>query len=1017
MDLMPNMNIPYALVMTVYDGAGPEEIEKLVTKPIEKSVSSVSGLDEITSTSSNGSSIVLIKFTTDTDIDSAAQDVREKIDLIKSTLPDDANEPMVMQIDINSMSSMMISASIEGKDSSEVKKIIDDEIVPRLERVNGVGSVGATGGNDTEIKVVLDQDKIRSYGLTESGISGIITAENLNVPLGNIKQGNKDLTLRVKGEYSSIEEIKELPLTTTSGATIRLSDVAEVYEDYTDTSSVAYTNGANSVMISASKQSTANTVSVSDGILKEIEKLKVEYPQVQFLVISDPADYIRDSLSNVVDSLVKGALLAVVILYIFLRNFKSTIIAAVSMPTSVVFTFAAMKLCGVNFNMMSLGGLTLGVGMLVDNSIVVLESIFQKLEKGVDKYEAATEGAREVTNSVIASTLTNVVVFLPITFVGGTVAELFNDFCLTIIFSVVSSVVVALTFVPMACYLLLTPEDIQRKKSRTLWGKFFDLISAIIDRIRDFYERTLTHALHHRTITIAIAIAAIIFFGSFAANLDFVFMPDADQGEIVIDVDMPSGTRIEETEKMALRVADAVDDFDEITDVSITMGGDSTMSALMGSSSDSATVTIELVSKTERKKSSSQIATEMRKLVRDIAGADITVTASTSAMGTYSSSGVEINIYGDDNDVLKSVANDFLATVKEIPGLTDAETSFESAAPQTTIRIDRDKASLYGISAANVAAMLRTDITGSTPTTYKINDDEYDIRIMQDSDKINYLSDVEGILIPTATGTSVPLADIADIYTEEVPTSITREDQTRYVTITANLDTISSTQANNQISAMLANYSLPDGVTWEFGGSTEQMAESFSDLGLALIMGILMLYMVMAAEFESLTYPLIVLCALPVGMTGALFGCFLMGEPISITSLLGIIVLVGVGVNNAIVLVDYANLLVREQGMDPTEAMRISGPSRFRPVLMSTLTTVIAMLPMMLSNQDGSEMMRGLAIVEVFGLCITTAVTLFIIPAIYSKYTDHLVKKKAKKEARRAKRAAKKAAKEAAAQA
>jgi HAE1 family hydrophobic/amphiphilic exporter-1 len=569
----------------------------------------------------------------------------------------------------------------------------------------------------------------------------------------------------------------------------------------------------------------------------------------------------------------------------------------------------------------------------------------------------------------------------------------------------------------MACYLLLTPEDIQRKKSRTLWGKFFDLISAIIDRIRDFYEKTLTHALHHRTITIAIAIAAIIFFGSFAANLDFVFMPDADQGEIVIDVDMPSGTRIEETEKMALRVADAVDDFDEITDVSISMGGDSTMSALMGSSSDSATVTIELVSKTERKKSSSQIATEMRKLVRDIAGADITVTASTSSMGTYSSSGVEINIYGDDNDVLKSVANDFLATVKEIPGLTDAETSFESAAPQTTIRIDRDKASLYGISAANVAAMLRTDITGSTPTTYKINDDEYDIRIMQDSDKINYLSDVEGILIPTATGTSVPLADIADIYTEEVPTSITREDQTRYVTITANLDTISSTQANNQISAMLANYSLPDGVTWEFGGSTEQMAESFSDLGLALIMGILMLYMVMAAEFESLTYPLIVLCALPVGMTGALFGCFLMGEPISITSLLGIIVLVGVGVNNAIVLVDYANLLVREQGMDPTDAMRISGPSRFRPVLMSTLTTVIAMFPMMLSNQDGSEMMRGLAIVEVFGLCITTAVTLFIIPAIYSKYTDHLVKKKAKKEARRAKRAAKKAAKEAAAQA
>jgi HAE1 family hydrophobic/amphiphilic exporter-1 len=385
-------------------------------------------------------------------------------------------------------------------------------------------------------------------------------------------------------------------------------------------------------------------------------------------------------------------------------------------------------------------------------------------------------------------------------------------------------------------------------------------------------------------------------------------------------------------------------------------------------------------------------------------------------MGSYSSSGLEIDIYGDDNDVLKQVANDFLDTVKEINGLTDAETSLESSAPQTTIRIDRDKAATYGISAANVAAMLRTDITGSTPTTYKINDDEYDIRIMQDSNKINYLSDVESILVPTGTGSSIPLADIADIYTEEVPTSIMRDNQTRYVTVTANLDTISSAEANRQVKAMLDGYTLPNGVTWEFGGSYSDMAESFSSLGLALIMGILMLYMVMAAEFESLTYPLIVLCALPVGMTGALFGCFVMGEPISVTSLIGIIVLVGVGVNNAIVLVDYANLLVREQGMDPTEAMRISGPSRFRPVLMSTLTTVIAMLPMMLSNADGSEMMRGLAIVEVFGLCIATAVTLFVIPAIYSKYTDHLIKKKARREKREAKRAEKRAAKLAEAQ-
>lgn len=1007
MDLMPNMNIPVALVITSYDGAGPEEIEQLITKPIEKAVSSVSGLDELQSTSANGMSTVIIQFTTDKDIDSAAQDVREKIDLMKSTLPEDAQEPMIAQIDVNTMTPMIISASVEGKDSSEVKKTIDDEIVPRLERVNGVGSVNVTGGNETEIRVILDQEKLRGYGLTESGISSIVNAENINTPLGEILQGNKNLTLRVKGEYENVEDIKNLPITTVSGAVIRLSDIADVYEAYTDATSKSYTNGVNSVSISISKQSTANTVSMSDAVLEEMEEIEAEYSDIDFLIVSDPADYIREALSNVVSSLVQGAFLAVIILYIFLRNFKTTMITAVAMPTSVVFTFAAMKLCGVNFNMMSLGGLTIGVGMLVDNSIVVMESIFQKLEKGIDRFEAATEGAREVTNSVIASTLTNVVVFLPITFMGGMSAEMFNDFCLTIVFSVLSSVVVALTFVPMACHLMLNPKDIKPKKAKTVFGKFFELISGIIEAVRRGYVRLLNKALHHRTITIALTIAFIVLASSFIMRLDFVFMPDADQSEVVINVEMPKGTKIENTEQMALNVVDKIQDVPEITDISVTIGGDGMSSALLGSSSDSATITVEMVSKTQRDRSSSEIATDMRTMVRDIAGADITVTASTSSMGAYSGSGVELNIYGDDNEVLKKVANDFLQTVKEIKGLTDATTSFEESAPQTTISIDRDKAALYGTSASAIAGILRTDISGSVPTTYKINDDEYDIRIMQDSDKLNYLVDVESILIPTATGTSVPLSDLADIYTEEVPTSITRDNQTRYVTVSANLDTISSSEANAQIRTMLANYELPEGVTWEFGGSQEQMVETFSSLILALGVGFMLLFMVMAAEFESLVYPIIVICALPVAMAGALLGCFIMNEPISVTSLIGMIVLIGVGVNNAIVLVDYANLLVREQGMLPTDAMRVSAPSRFRPIMMSTLTTIIAMLPMMLSNNDGSEMMRGLAIVQVFGLGFATIVTLFIIPAIYSKYTDFAIRRREK---RRVKRAAKEAA-------
>lgn len=1011
MDLMPNMNIPYAIVMTTYDGAGPEEIEKLITKPIERTVSSVSGLKEMQSQSVNGSSVVMIEFTSDTDIDSAAQNLRERVDLIKSTLPKDAKEPMIMQIDINSMIQMELSASSESMDASELKEKLDNDIVPRLERVKDVGSVTTSGGREKEIHVVVNAEKVRGYGLSESGIASIIAAENINTPLGTIGQGTKDLTLRVKGEYASIEEIKQLPLTTAKGSVIRLSDVADVSETYADTSSVAYTNGKESVNISVGKQSTGNTVTMSDGVQAELKKIQEENPDISFLVISDPADYIKKALTNVVDSLVKGALLAVVILYIFLRNMKSTLIAAVSMPVSVVFTFAAMKVCGVNFNMMSLGGLTLGVGMLVDNSIVVMESIFQKLEKGIDSYEAATEGAREVTNSVIASTLTNVVVFLPITFMGGTAAEMFNDFCLTIIFSVVSSVVVALTFVPMACNLILKPEDIGERKSRTIIGKFFDIISGFIDAVRSGYGKALRLALHHRTITIAIAVAFVIFGCVIAfTNLEMVLMPDADQSEISVTVDMPTGTKIEETEKMALLVADRLDDVNEVTDVSISMGGSGLSSAIMGSSADSATITISTVPKTERDKSTKKIASDMRKLVQDIAGADIEITAVTSSMGNYSSNGLEIDIYGDDNATIKKVATDFMESIKTVPGVVDAETSFSVAAPQTTISIDRDKAALYGVSAANVAAMLRTDISGTTATTYKVNDDEYDIIVMQDKDKINYLADVESILIPTATGTSIPLSDVAVITTEDTPTQITRDNQSTYGTVTANFDGVSATTTQATIKQLLDKKELPNGVTWKFGGTEEQRAENFSSLGLALIVGIFMLYMVMAAEFESLTMPAIVLMALPVGMTAALLGCLVMGEPLSMTSIIGLIVLAGVGVNNAIVLVDYANLLAREQGLEYTEAMAQSGPSRFRPVLMSTLTTVIAMIPMLVSRADGSEQMKGLAITEVFGLMTATVVTLFLIPAIYSKYHSHLDKKRKRKEKRVAKRAAKKAA-------
>ena len=1001
MDLFPNMNIPIALVMTTYDGAGPEEIETLITEPLEKTLASLGGLDELTSTSSSGVSMIMIQFTNDVDIDNAAADVREKVDLVKSSLPDDAQDPMVIKLDINSTSSIMISATAEGKDITELKELIEDEVSPRFERQNGVASVSLYGGEEREIRVIVDQNKLRGYGISEATVSSMLAAENINVPLGTISQGDKNLTLRVKGEFQSLEEIENTALTTSTGGTIYVRDIAEVREEFTDTASMSYTDGVPSIMMSISKQSTANTVNVSSAVMAEMAKVQSDMPEVNFKVISDPADYIKDSLSSVADSALKGGILAIIVLYVFLRNFRSTLVVGVAMPVSIVTTFAFMYFFGVNFNLMSLGGLTLGIGMLVDNSIVVLESIYKKLEDGEDRFTAAIEGGREVTNSVIASTLTTVVVFLPITFVGGTVGELFNDLCLTIVFSLMSSLIVALTFVPMASSILLSPERVSgtyRKKN--LFNKVLDIIGIWLDNLDKGYRVILRRALRNKKITALIAVAFVIATGISLTGVGVEFMPSSDEGQVSISVKLPKGTKIESTEKIAWQVIDAIQETPEIDDISMTMGGSGAMSALTGSSEDNASITVNLVEKDQRDKTSNEVAIGMRALVKDIAGAEIEVTASSSSMGSYSGGGAEIIIKGDEMETLQQIGNDFVDILKSIPGTADVKTSVEDAAPQTTIRLDRGKATNYGISVGSVASLLRTDISGTAATTYKISGDEYDIRVMQDTEKINFITDVENLLIPTSKGTSVPLYEIADITTEDVPVSISRDNQTRYITVTANLEGVVLGDVNKQFAEKVKIYDVPEGYTWENGGTSEQMATAFSGLALALLIAVFLVYMVMAAEFEAFSFPLIVMCSVPIAMTGGLFGCFVFGQPISVTSFLGLIMLAGVVINNAIVLIDYGNLLVRERGYTPLDAMEEAGPVRLRPILMSTLTTVLAMVPMMVSQAEGSEMMRGLAVVVVFGLTLSTLVTLLLVPAVYVGFNNRMEKHLRRKERR-----------------
>ena len=820
-DLMPNMNIPVAVVMTRYDGAGPEEIENLITKKIEAQMGTVSGIDTISSTTSNGSSMVIVRFNNGVDIDVAASDMREKLDLIKSRLPEDADDPMVIKIDFNSMIGLNISASSTNMTSSELKALIEDEISDRLERQDGVASVTLSGGRDKEIQVVLNQEAMRGFGVTESMISGVLSAENANTPTGTIKQGDKILSVRVNGEFKDIQEIENIPITTSSGKTIYLRDVAEVSEQLADSSSIAYTNDNESVLMSIQKQSTANTVNVSTVVTEELEKIQKEYPSIDFLVVYDPAKFINNSVSNVKNSLIQGAFLAVIVLYIFVRKFKSTLVVAFSMPISVIATFACMYFSGTTLNMMSLGGLTLGIGMLVDNSIVVLESIYKKLEEGCDKKTAAIEGAREVGMSIIASTLTTVAVFLPITFVGGTAAQMFNDLALTIVFSLTMSLIVAITFVPMLSSIWLDPEEIldshEDVKKKNIFVRLLDFIGGIISWLETVYKKVLEAALSHKAITLIITVISVVLTGLSLLVIGFEMMPESDEGSVTITIELPKGSRLETTEKITREVVNRLnkDEVPELKDISMNIGGGE---SIRSGSEDKSTVTINLIDKEERERSASEVAQALRTKFNDIPGAEIEVSAQARSMGSYSDSGIEVRINGTDNEKLKEISNHVVGIVEKIPGTSEVKSSMSDAAPQVTIKVNRDKASAYGISASNVASIVKTAVTGSTPTTLKIEDDEYDIRIRQSNDKINYVTDVENILIPTAMGVSVPLDEIADIKIDETPTEITRQDQQKYVTVKANLTDVTVGEVSSQIDAKMKDYIMPDGYSYGADG-------------------------------------------------------------------------------------------------------------------------------------------------------------------------------------------------------
>ncbi|MFZ5596064.1 MAG: efflux RND transporter permease subunit [Bacillota bacterium] len=994
-DLYPDMNLPYILVSAEYEGGSPAEVEKLVTDPLESVISTVGNVKDIISWSEPGVTRVGIMMDWGTNMDRATQDMRDKIDMVKPYLPEDVSTPNVLKMDPNSMPIM--SFALSGSDLSEMKRVAEDIIQPRLERAGGVASVYITGGRVKEIKVILNQSKLQAYNLTAGQVAQAISSDNITATAGSVVRGTNDLDVRVLGEYESSRDLENINIGLPGGGTVLLRDIAEIKDDYKKDTQISYVNGNPSVGLMVMKETGSNTVQVADNVNQAVAELQSQLPSgIRLDTVLDTSVFIRQSINNVVRHGVLGGILAVIVIYLFLRSFRSTIIVAMVIPISVIATFSMMYFGGQTINMLSLGGLALGIGSLVDFSVVVLESIFRYRQDGHGIIEAAKEGTAEVGNAVLASAATQVVVFMPIVFVQGLAGILFGPLALTVSFSHLAALFAALTLVPMITSRMMRVTILDRDEKGAANGKsgFSYTMHLPAEKFyRQYkkfarqYSRLLDWALRHRkTVLLTSGGLFILSCVILATAVGAEFVPQMDQGQIQVGVELPSGSQLEETSKMTSKVEEIAFS-DPATDVIFSSVGSGGQFAMLGGGTpELATVQIKLKPLQERSVSTEQMVEKLRNQLNDIPGAKFTVQVSDQS-GMSAGAPISVRITGDDLNVLKDLGGIVENEVKSVQGTRNVTSSIEKAKPELQVLIDRQRAGQYGITVGQVLAAARTAFDGQVISKVRTGNDEIDVRLMYPDDYRLDINNVSNTMITSATGAKVALGKVASIETKQAPVSIMRLNQSRLVTVDAEYVGRDLNSVNKDIKARLDTIKPPAGYNLELGGQAKDMAESFGDLGLAIILAIVLVYMVMAAQFESLFYPFVIMFSIPPTIIGVALGLLVTGYNLSVPAMIGYIMLVGIVVNNAIVLIDYVNTL-RKRGMNRDEALRHAGPVRLRPILMTTLATVLALIPIAFGGGEGSEGSAPLAVVVAFGLTLSTIVTLVLIPVMYTILDD-----------------------------
>lgn len=971
--LMPSMEVPAAVVYATYPGAGPEDIEQQVTKKLEGAVAGLSGLDTLQSTSSENMAMLVIRFTNDTDMDQAMTDLRDKVAQVKSQLPDDASDPTVMSIDIDSMP--VVSVALRGNDLASLQSIAEDEIQPALERLDGVASVDISGGYEQEIAVHTDASRLKGYNLTISSIGQQLGADNIAIPGGDLDNGSQTLAVRTDGEYSSIDDIKNALISLPAGGTVRLSQIADVSMQPKDQDAISKVDGEECIILSVNKQSGSNTAQIAELAKAEFDSLLKSNDSLQWNIVMDQSDYINMTVDNAIQNIWMGVLFAAIVLFLFLRDFGATMAVTIAMPCCILFTFLIMNVLGITLNMMSLGGITLGVGMIVDNSIVVLENIFTYRADGYDRLEACTKGTGEVIGAVIASTLTTVAVFLPIALSGGMAGMMFKEFCITIVALLLSSLIISITLVPLLCYFLLgstKQQSIKPQGSGT---------TPITEKpLSRAYRSSLNFLITHRWAGIAMTVVICIVSVLSVSQAGMELIPEMDEGEVSVTVSMPNGSTMEDTAAIEDRIAAiAVDTIPELEQIYYSTGS----STSIMSSSSGASVTISLVDLDQRDRSSADIAKQLRHDLQDIAGCELTVsTSSTMSMSTDSDISVELT--GDDYDQLAETADDLANQISALPDAINVESSAGEQTPRVAVKINRENASRFGLNAATIGGLVRGELTGSTATTLRMNGEEYDVTVAGDEDVATSLDALRSMQIPTMTGGTVPLSMVADVYTELSPQSIVRKNQKETVTITGESESGDSNAIKAAVDNIVAKYELPDGVeVGEGDTAASQIAETTGTLMLALAVAIVLVYFILATQFNSFSLPIAIMLILPIGLLGSMIMLWPTGNHVSMVALLGVIILAGTVVNSSIVLIDYT-LQRRQRGEDKNTAILNACPRRVRPVLMTAMTTILGLVPMVCSSGEGSEMMKPMGVVMMTGMVISTIATLFITPVYYS---------------------------------